>query len=306
MELKIKNKNGIKLFTKDTKCEEDIIVKLDSSLIPSGTLEVIENGEHDVASYEKVRVNVEDSGGITLDMIAEAQIAGEVTLNATTIASYAFAGNTGITSLIAPNVISVATNAFYSMPNLQNIYLPKCQTISQNCFKATIIVTLSLPECTSIGSSSFTAPTKLKTIDIPKCKTIGGSAFAQSIITTLILPECTSIGNSALSNCKQLTFADLGNCKSLERYALRNNANLATVILRGETICTCALNVLDATAIAKGTGYIYVPRALLSDSDSTLDYRQATNWARFATQFRVLEDYTVDGTTTGELDLSKI
>lgn len=306
MELKIKNKNGIKLLTKDTKCEEDIIVKLDSSLIPSGTLEVTENGEHDVTNYEKVNVNVEGSGGITLDMIAQAQIAGEVTLNATTIASYAFAGNAGITSLNAPNVRSINTYAFYTPTSLTSVNIPNCLTISTYCFRNTQISSLSLPECTSIGGNSFTTPKKLTVLNLPKCKTIGASAFAQSIITRLVIPECTSIGNSAFSNCTKLTFADLGNCKSLDRYALRNNSLLATVILRSETICTCALNVLDSTPIAKGTGYIYVPRALLSDTDSTSDYRQATNLARFATQFRVLEDYTVDGTITGELDLSKI
>lgn len=306
MDITITNKNGLTLNTKNKYCDDDIVITLDASLIPSGTLTIKSNDEYDVSYYEKVNVNVEGSGGITLDMIAQAQIAGEVTLNATTIASYAFTSNTGITSLIAPNVISIATYAFYTMPNLESIYLPKCQTISSNCFRGTEIVTLSMPECTSIGASSFTTPTKLKTLELPKCKTIGGSAFAQSIITTLTLPECTTIENSALSNCKQLTFADLGNCTSLERYALRNNGNLETVILRSETICVCALNVLDGTKISKSKGYIYVPRALLSDTDSTSDYRQATNWARFATQFRVLEDYTVDGTITGELDLSKI
>lgn len=284
----------------------DLRIELDASLIPSGTLEVTENGEHDVTNYEKVNVNVEESGGITLDMIAQAQIAGEVTLNATTIASYAFTSNTGITSLYAPNVTTISTYAFYNTTNLNSIYLPNCTTISTYCFRNTQVSSLSLPECTSIGGNSFTTPNKLTVLDLPKCKTIGASAFAQSLITRLVVPECTSIGNSALSNCKQLTFADLGKCKSLERYALRNNGNLGTVILRSETICVCALNVLDGTKISKSTGYIYVPRALLSDTDATSDYRQATNWARFSTQFRVLEDYTVDGTITGELDLSKI
>jgi hypothetical protein len=31
----------------------------------------------------------------------------------------------------------------------------------------------------------------------------------------------------------------------------------------------------------------------------------ATNWSAFATQFRALEDYTKDGTTTGEFDDEK-
>lgn len=49
-----------------------------------------------------------------------------------------------------------------------------------------------------------------------------------------------------------------------------------------------------------GTGYIYVPRALVDT------YKAATNWSTIADQFRALEDYTVDGTITGELDESKI
>jgi hypothetical protein len=38
-------------------------------------------------------------------------------------------------------------------------------------------------------------------------------------------------------------------------------------------------------------GYIYVPKALLSDEDETMDYRRATNWSTFASQFRAIEDY---------------
>jgi hypothetical protein len=45
-------------------------------------------------------------------------------------------------------------------------------------------------------------------------------------------------------------------------------------------------------------GYIYVPRAMIETLSS------ATNWS--ALQFRAIEDYTVDGTTTGELDLAKM
>ena len=65
-------------------------------------------------------------------------------------------------------------------------------------------------------------------------------------------------------------------------------------------------NNIIHSKIAAGNGYIYVPRALLSDDDETKDYRRATNWSTYAAQFRALEDYTVDGTTTGELDKTKI
>lgn len=47
-------------------------------------------------------------------------------------------------------------------------------------------------------------------------------------------------------------------------------------------------------------GYIYVPENMIETLSS------ATNWATYASQLRALEDYTVDGTTTGELDESKV
>ena len=46
-----------------------------------------------------------------------------------------------------------------------------------------------------------------------------------------------------------------------------------------------ASNAFGNSAIAKGTGYIYVPYALLEQ------YKVATNWATYANQFRAIEDY---------------
>ena len=46
-------------------------------------------------------------------------------------------------------------------------------------------------------------------------------------------------------------------------------------------------------------GYIYVPRDMIETLSNT------TNWSEVATQFRALEDYTKDGTTTGEFDDEK-
>jgi hypothetical protein len=72
--------------------------------------------------------------------------------------------------------------------------------------------------------------------------------------------------------------------------------------------CYHILGTVDSTYNPNGDkdGYFYVPRALLSDDDATKDYRRATNWATYASQFRALEDYTVDGTITGDLDPNKI
>ena len=80
-------------------------------------------------------------------------------------------------------------------------------------------------------------------------------------------------------------------CEAMESLILRKTS----------AICTLAnTSVFRSTPIADGTGYIYVPAALVDS------YKAATNWSTYADQFRALEDYTVDGTTTGALDETKI
>lgn len=65
-----------------------------------------------------------------------------------------------------------------------------------------------------------------------------------------------------------------------------NCSALEALILRGDTVKTLgAVSALSGTPIAEGTGYIYVPSALLES------YKAETNWATFADQFRAIEDY---------------
>jgi hypothetical protein len=111
----------------------------------------------------------------------------------------------------------------------------------------------------------------------------------------------TSTDSNSFNGCTALTNADLSAITSLGPGSFQNCSSLTTLILRGETVCTLPYTyALNATPIASGTGYIYVPRALVDT------YKAATNWSTFAAQFRALEDYTVDGTITGELDPNKI
>lgn len=277
------------------------------------------------ASYENLHL-VNAIAGIAPDDIASAGITGDIELSASAIASHAFAGNKGITSLSAPNVTSVGEYGFYNSPGMKSVYLPACISINNYCFTNMVNTILALPECTSVGTYSFTeckqivqldlpqcktigngsfkACTKIAKLNLPKCQTIGNSCLAQILITELILPECTSIGNSSLSGLSKCTYVDLPKCTSIVNYALRNSPNLATLILRSEKICTLSNYALNGTKIWNGTGHIYVPSALIAS------YQAAANWktihAKNPDTFRALEDYTVDGTITGELDPDKI
>jgi hypothetical protein len=162
----------------------------------------------------------------------------------------------------------------------------------------------------------------VNTVDV-----IGDDALTDSIIdrsiTTYNDDSLINIGAYALSNCSNLTSANFPSvtalsmnvflrCSNLRCVDLAsvlvtfgngvfsNCTNLEALILRGNRVSAVNYSSLGGSAIEAGTGYIYVPRDLVES------YKTASYWSTYANQFRALEDYTVDGTTTGELDPTKI
>ena len=147
----------------------------------------------------------------------------------------------------------------------------------------------------------------INTIDV-----LGDDAVVDGIIQRTITEfkdnVVSKVGQYAFYGCASLTNVDLPAVTEIENDAFNGCTILTVVVLRNEShVCNLSdTNAFADTPIASGTGYAYVPRAWLSDDDETKDYRRATNWSTYASQFRALEDYTVDGTITGELDETKI
>ena len=261
--------------------------------------------------------NIEGGGGITLDDIASKAIEGDVVLNVTSIGSYTFHGCSKITSLSAPNVTAVGAYAFCGTGLTGALDLPLCESIGDYAFQNSRgIESLSIPNVTAVGAYAFQYCNKLavldapnltkmgsyafsgnntykmtcKSINLPKCTAIPASTLTYfSNVTELVLPECKSIGNSSCTNWVNLQYVDLPKCTSIANYGLRNNSKLATLILRSETMCTLSNYALNGTAIFNGTGYVYVPKALIES------YQAATNWSKIyaknANAFRAIEDY---------------
>lgn len=189
----------------------------------------------------------------------------------TSIGQFAFRGCTKVTSFRFPKAKSVATNAIYGCSALTSIDLPVCTSIAENAFNGcSKLPSIVLPSLTSGDSYMFRYCYEMLTIDLPVIKKIESQMF---------------------TDCRRLT----------------------AVILRSDTMCTLAAtsaftNCYHFTGTKNGQynpnglkdGYIYVPAALVDS------YKAATNWSTYATQFRALEDYTVDGTITGALDETKI
>lgn len=69
-------------------------------------------------------------------------------------------------------------------------------------------------------------------------------------------------------------------------------SNLEALIIRTNELCTLSnTTALSVTPIAKGTGYVYVPKTLADGSDGVAAYQAATNWSTYAAQIRAIEDY---------------
>lgn len=158
----------------------------------------------------------------------------------------------------------------------------------------------------SVGSYVFQDCKSLTTVDLPNLQTIYDAAFRNcSSLPSMVFPSLTAYngqGNGVFFGCSKLTTVDFHLAQRFPVYSFYRATALTALILRSATMCTLGATGEQTmgTHISNGTGFIYVP-AVLIDS-----YKEATNWSVYADQFRALEDYTVDGTTTGELDSTKI
>ena len=103
----------------------------------------------------------------------------------------------------------------------------------------------------------------------------------------VVLPQSThDDGWQIYYGCTALRCIDLGK-KGTFYQDLPDSALFDTLILRDAsgTYNLSKPAQLSNTKIAAGTGYIYVPAALVDK------YKAATNWSVYADQIRAIEDY---------------
>jgi hypothetical protein len=137
---------------------------------------------------------------------------------------------------------------------------------------------------------------------------LGSYALSGTQVTSLNLPALTTISAYSFYNCTTLEdvnfqclteiptngFREYGGVVRADFSVLRKIGSngfykctkLETLIIRTDSVCTVVSGtVWTGTPILAGTGFIYVPKALIED------YKVATNWSALATQFRAIEDY---------------
>jgi hypothetical protein len=215
----------------------------------------------------------------------------EIHSNAASVAPYTFRSYGSLVSVDFPLAESVGMDAFSNCESLKNANFPSVTVIGSQSFYSSGLISVDFPLLTDGNSREFQSCLSLMRVNMPLLKSISSYMF---------------------SGCNKLQTADFGSVTEINNYAL-TCGTLTRLILRSANICNLKnVNAFSSSYHILGTthtvhnpeglkdGYIYVPRNLVES------YKAATNWSNFATQFRALEDYTVDGTTTGALDESKI
>ncbi len=243
------------------------------------------NGSADTYKTSEMAVAISAIESLNYDKMIAKTIT-EVSSNVTTVGTYAFYNCASLASADFQKAVEIGDYAFYGTTALKNANFPLVRDIERYAFRGSGIVNANFPNATYVGSTAFGYNSALKTANLPKITETLGSMF---------------------SNCTALETVDLAKVTKLGNYTFENCYSLKAVILRSTTPVTLGSNVFKNCYHMSGTsdstynpsasmdGYIYVPLSIMSTY---------SDWT--GVLFRVLEDYTVDGTITGALDESKI
>ena len=105
-------------------------------------------------------------------------------------------------------------------------------------------------------------------------------------LTSVVLPAVQITNANAMLGCSALTQADFSNLQHIQHSTFYGDKKFATLIIRTQAVAKLdATSAFKDTRIAAGTGYVYVPSALVDS------YKSATNWSTYANQIRAIEDY---------------
>ena len=105
-------------------------------------------------------------------------------------------------------------------------------------------------------------------------------------LTSVVLPAVRIMDGHSMNGCSELIKADFSNLQTIRYSTFYINNKLVTLIIRTQVVAKLEkTSAFTGTPIASGTGYVYVPSALVDS------YKTATNWSTYADQIRAIEDY---------------
>ena len=238
-----------------------------------------------------------------------------------------------------PHLTSLtACNTFYNFkgdislkdvfPNVETLIKEESNNDYSNMFSSSYISAIDWPSVKTIvetyGDGTPQNPVKekmwhladdcpnLKYIYLPNYEAdISGNFYNNCPVLEYVIAPKVELGimnQGKLSNCPNLKFIDINRTTGIGRPEFWDELPLLEhLVLRSENLSTFHTSTPDEDGPFVGNNpliKVYVPRSKI------IDYQQATNWsimyANNIVTFLPLEDYTVDGTLTGEFDYNLI
>lgn len=213
----------------------------------------------------------------------------------TELGRYGLQGRRLLETVSLPNLVKTDIDAFADCTALKHVSLPKYTGLQGG--------SRMFCRCSALTDDSFDIPNLIHTngwdfwdctglTKIPyesQLDYVGDYCFRNCLIQSANLPNVTGIGAASFQDCKSLVRVDVGvkQRKTLRRETFKGCSALETCILRADVFLPMdQTSAFEGTPIESGTGYIYVPSALVDQ------YKAATNWTVYADQIRAIEDFS--------------
>lgn len=246
--------------------------------------------------------NIETGGADSLGTFLNTVAPEIVTAKNTNLVQYSFYLGSHYSGKVFnfnfPELLTVERTAFEgfsssSLTKVANFIAPKIQNIDQEAFKFCAISNIDVSNVSTLGSYCFAYSTiSNATLDL-SCLTncAYGAFYKTSGFTTALIgtnnsdTTATDYRGGLMYQSANLQRVEI-KASSIKDESFRYCSKLTEFVIRKENaiITLEAVSAFKDTPIASGTGYIYVPDALLEK------YEVATNWVSYADQLKPLSE----------------